>query len=239
MVAKNYTSESSDGQITCSFSEYESVFNNLEDTGLLQRLEAYHLVGRRGHPVRAYWRAYVISYLRNYATTNDLIRALQDDPSLRLYCGFRTLPHRRSFNKFFHRLADHANLVEQVLAGLTNQLKALLPDLGKETAVDSTVVGSHSRPYRKDKQANITKESSDPEAGWTAKNSPRAKKDGKEWFWGFKMHQVTDVNHDLPIGQFVTTASRSDNPQLPSLIEKAQELHPWFKPQVVIGGQGV
>ena len=238
MADRNYTTESSNGQITCSFSEYEAVLANLEDTGLLQRLEAYRLVGRKGHPLRALWRAYVCSFLMNLPSTNALVRLLQDRPDFRIFCGFRYVPHRTTLNRFINRLSYHTNLVQQVMANLTTKLKKLLPDLGNEVAVDSTTVTSHSRPRRKDKDHNIIRESSDPEAGWTAKNSPRAMKDGKEWHWGYKYHLVADVNHDIPLGGYATAAHHNDNPTLPHLIEHAKRMLPWFKPKVVIGDKG-
>ena len=238
MVDNYYTTECSNGQSTSSFSEYDAVFATLEDTGLLQRLEAYRLVGRKGYSLRALWRAYLVSYLRGYPKTNDLIRALEDNAGFRIFCGFRTMPRRSTFNRFFKRLSSHTKLVEQVVAGLTDKLKALLPDLGKEVAVDSTVVSSHSRPRRKDDEGNVIMESSDPEADWTAKNSARAKTGGKEWFWGHKVHMVADINYGLPLAQIVTTASRNDSPELPNLIAKAESLYDWFKPSAVIADRG-
>ena len=69
--------------------------------------------------------------------------------------------------------------------------------------MDSTVVRTHSNPNRK--------HVSDPEASWTAKHSPRAKEDGKEWQWGYKVHMVADVNYGLPLVQITTTARRNDS----------------------------
>ena len=229
MADRNYTAESPDGQITCSFSEYEAVFANLDDTGLIQRLEAYRLVGRKGHPLRALWRAYVCSFLMNLPNTNALYRLLGDRPDFRIFCGFRYVPHRTTLNRFITRLSYHADLVESVLAGLTNELKRHLPDLGKEVAVDSTAVWAYSNPNR----TTI----SDPDASWTAKNSARGK-GGKEWTFGFKKHLVSDANNDLPLAHFVTTAKRSDSPELPHAIELTEAWYPWFKPEVVIADRG-
>ena len=238
MADTNYTTEWSNRQTPRSFSECEAVLTSLDDTGLVQRLEAYRLVGRKGHPLRALWRAYVCSYVFNLPSTNALIRLLQDRPDFFRFCGFVTLPHRVTFNRFFNRLAAHAGLVEQVFAGVTNKLKALLPDLGDQVAVDSTVVSSFSRPYHKNKDGEVTKHSSDPQAGWTAKNSARAKYDGKEWFWGYKVHAVADANHGIPLGHFVTPANQSDNPELPNNIRHSEALLPWFSPSVVIADRG-
>ena len=81
--------------------------------------------------------------------------------------------------------------MELCLAQLTGQIKALLPDLGEETAVDATTVRSHCAPSRKP--------ISDPQASWTAKNSTQAKRGGKEWRHGYKVHMIADVNYGLPL----------------------------------------
>ena len=77
-------------------------------------------------------------------------------------------------------------MVDAMIADLTHQLKALVPGLGGEVAVDATTVRSHCNPNRK--------RLSDPEASWTAKNSARAKEGGKEWHHGYKVHMVADAN---------------------------------------------
>lgn len=164
--------------------------------------------------------------------TNALIRRLQDDPLLRAICGFNGhVPHRTTFNRFIRRLAHHWILVENTLATLTNELKELLPSLGQVVAVDSTTVRTHGNPNR-----TVL---SDPEASWTAKNSPRAKdRDGKEWHYGYKLHSVVDTEYGLPLGHLVTTAKRNDSPLLPPLIEHTQQLHPWFTPRAVAADRG-
>ena len=78
------------------------------------------------------------------------------------------------------------------MASLTDRLKAQLPGLGDELAVDSTVVRTHANPNRR----TIT----DPQASWTAKNSAGAKEGGKEWRYGYKLHMVADANYGLPPG---------------------------------------
>ncbi len=133
---------------------------------------------KNGFPLRALWSAYIASFVLNLPHTNALIRRLEDDPNLRAICGFRNkLPHRTTFNRFIRRLSHHTILVEDALATLTDDLKGLLPDLGDVVAIDSTTVRTHGNPNRKVK--------SDPEASWTAKNSPRAKEGGKEWHYGY------------------------------------------------------
>lgn len=109
-------------------------------------------------------------------------------PILEGTCGLDVpFPVRRTFNRFIRRLADHADLVEDALASVTEGIKDLLPDLGQEVAVDSTALRTHSNPSRK--------EVSDPEASWGVKPSLKSKnKDATEWFFGYKRPAVADAN---------------------------------------------
>ena len=207
------------------------VLDAIDATALLRELRAYRHTGRPGHPISALWRAYVASFVLNLPHTNALIRLLKDSPELRRLCGFfGPLPHRTTFNRFVQRLTHHADLVEIAFAGLTRELKVLLPDLGEEVAVDSTTVRSHCNPNRRSV--------SDPEASWTAKNSTQAKKGGKEWRHGYKLHMVADVKYGIPLAHVVTTAKRNDSPELPMVITAAEALYPWFRPAKVVGDRG-
>ena len=142
-----------------------AVFKQARAPRLVAHLKAHRRRGRHGYPVAAMWRAYLASFVLNLPNTNALIRRLQDDAKLRTACGLRRrLPHRRTFNRFIRQLSNHPELVEQCLASLTDRLKAQLPGLGDELAVDSTVVRTHANPNRR----TIT----DPQASWTAKNAP-------------------------------------------------------------------
>ena len=199
-------------------SQLAEIFATLDDSALLARLQEYRPTGRQGYPLKALWRAYVGSFVLNLPHTNALIRRLEDDDGFRLLCGFGTLPHRTTFNRFIIRLSRHSDLVELCFAQLTGEIKALLPDLGEETAVDATTVRSHCAPSRKP--------ISDPQASWTAKNSTQAKSGGKEWRHGYKVHMIADANYGLPLAHVVTTASRNDSPELPTVIAKTESLYP-------------
>lgn len=229
MATSDCSAPRSGAQTIHSAYDLKTVLTLLDDQDLLARLQAYRHTGRPGYPLQALWRAYCCSFLLNLPHTNALIRELEVNPILRELCGFDTLPHRTTFNRFIQRLSRHADLVEAAFNRLTHEIATLLPDLGREVAVDSTVVRSHSNPNRR--------HISDPEASWTAKTSARAKSQ-KEWYWGYKLHMVADSRYGIPLTQIVTTAKRSDSPELPPLIAKAQGLHAWLRPQVVTADKG-
>ena len=229
MVSPQCSISRSGSQGRAGLQHLRAVLGQVDATAVLARLAEYRPVGRKGYPLAALWRAYMSSFVLGLPSTNALIRRLQDDPELRLLCGFGQLPHRTTFNRFVNRLADHLDLVEDCLAGLVDQLACLLPGLGQEVAVDSTVVRSHSNPHRKPV--------SDPEASWTAKNSARSKS-GKEWYWGYKYHLVADATYGVPLYGYTTTASRNDSPELPKLLSQARSANPWLAPAHVMADKG-
>ena len=220
-----------DRPVQAHLSELSMIFDNLDDGPLLEHIRDRRFRGRHGHNPQTMWRAYIASFILNLPHTNALIRRLEDERDLRYLCGFGDqLPHRCTFNRFIRTLSERPDLVEACLASITNRLKTHLPDLGDQVAVDSTTVRSHCSPNR----ALV----SDPEASWTAKNSPRGKDGEKEWHIGYKVHMVADVNHSLPITMIVTTAKRGDSPLLPQVVEKAESLYSWFRPSAVVADRG-
>ncbi len=212
--------------------ELRAIFDRLEDQSIIDRLQKYRPTGRQGYSLWAMWRAYLASFVLNLPHTNGLIRELEDDPLLREVCGFdptAQLPHRRTFNRFIRRLADHANLIEVCFAQLTDRLKELLPDLGQEVAIDASVVRTHANP----------KKGADPEASWGVTHSPQSRnRDGVEWVFGYKVHLVADANYGIPLAQFVTTGSKHESPRLPELVDRARGMYEWFMPEVAIADRG-
>ena len=211
-------------------SQVAEILNSVDATKLLRRLREYRLNGgRRTYQPTALWRAYLASFILNLSSTNDLIRRLQGDPALRLLCGFSTLPHRTTFNRFINRLSQHCDLVDACLTPLTEQLRELLPGLGEKVAVDSTPIISHSNPRK----------GSDPDASWTAKKDPKSNsEDGLVWYWGYKLHLVVDAVHHVPLAGYTTTAKRNDSPELPPLLDRTQDAYPWLKMKYVMADRG-
>ena len=62
--------------------------------------------------------------------------------------------------------------------------------------------------------------------------------DGKDWFYGFKLHLVADATYGLPIAGYVTTASRNDSPEIPNVLDSALRAHQRFRPDYVIADRG-
>ena len=209
--------------------ELQGILDAINTDKLLARLASYRWTGRRGYSPASMWRAFLASYVLNLPSTTALVRRLQDDLELRLFCGFAGgVPHRSSFSRFFTRLTGHQDLVGGCLKGLTDELAGLLPDFGKMLAIDSTIVEAHSNPNRR-------RTKNDPDATWTMKPDS----DGNDhWYFGYKHHLVADAAYGVPVTGFTTTASRGDSPTLPHLLKQAKKAHEWLDPGYVLADKG-
>ena len=151
---------------------------------------------------------------------------------LRRSCGFgKNIPHRTTFNRFINSVAGHPDLIEDILAQLTEQLKGEghLPGLGEVVAVDSTTFRTHANPNKRPLR--------DAQASWTAKDNGKSK-EGKDWYFGYKFHLLVDARHGVPITGFTTTAKENDTKFLGALMDKAEGLHGWFRPGFVLADKG-
>ena len=168
------------------------IFAAIDDTEVLDTFAKYRNgKGRRGFPIQAFWRAFLVSRFLDQGSVADTRRRLRDDDKLTAMCGFGEMPQRSAFYAFFGRMASHADLIEKHTAALLDYISRKLPDFGQIVAIDSTNIRAHSNPDRKHT-------SNDPDAAWTAKTKTRNGKEYKEWTYGFKLHLMADAKWGIP-----------------------------------------
>ena len=187
---------------------------------------------RPGYPPRILWRAVCIKYLLGEQFTVGLIERLSASPRLRELCGFtNSLPSEATFSRFFKLLSSASG--DDFIAEMVEKLKARLPDLGDDVAVDSTDLEAFANPNRKTIR--------DPDAEWghrtaKAKSSKGVKK--TEPFFGYKMHALNDAVYGAPIAHITLPANANDSPQLPNMVKKAQARHKWLRPSRLLADRG-
>ena len=259
MVIADYTSALPPGQPpdaadvpTVERSELARVLDlaDAHSEPLLTRLQEYNRTGRPPYPVRAMWRAVLSKYLLSIDYNVELVAQLRTDSALRDACGFDDVsgggstPNESIVCRFFKRLSEHRDLVDDALRGLTDELAKAIderredgdPAAGRVMAIDSTDVRSFS-----DSRLEV---STDPDARWGHRTpkTPGGKKDDlgekDEFFFGFKMHTVCDAHWGFPVDYVLLPANRNDSPVLPVVMEKALENHPDLKPRYLAGDRG-
>ena len=76
-------------------------------------------------------------------------RRLNHNPALRALCGFTGhLPGYATFLRVCDQLAGMPALIDECCHKLLERLRELLPDLGREVAVDATTIVAYANPNR-------------------------------------------------------------------------------------------
>ena len=157
--------------------------------------------GRPGYGPQVLFRAYVATFILNSSSISAALRHIADDPQLSRVIG--GAPTKYAISRFIAKLKD-TDLLQRVMESVSAALTEMLPDLGTTVAIDSSDIKAWSSYKR-----------TDPDA----QSSRKKGTDGRmKWWYGFKLHMVSDADHEIPLGAYVTPANVSDMHQVgPSL----------------------
>ena len=121
-----------------------AILDGLDDQPILDALQQYRRTGRKGHPWRAMWRAYIAKFFLKIRFNNQLLERLRSSRKLRDVCGFgEDVPSESAMSRFVNRLADHQDLVEQCLVSAMSRFVNRLAD--HQDLVEQCLVSAMSR----------------------------------------------------------------------------------------------
>lgn len=223
--------------------ERESLAEILRTTNLkklVKGISGEAPVGRRKLPREPIIRAFIIARMRGMPTIKGLVRQLNNNPAMCDLCGFDVIdymgnlpvyyiPSRRTFGRVFKELRQPKclKLIEECMAELTSRQFELVPDFGREIAIDSTTIKTYSNRWS----------GTDPEASPGFKHSVKSES-GREMVLGYKCHAITDIRGYFIAG-IITTGKSNDSPILRKLMKKAHRLlGNMFAPQSASADKG-
>jgi IS5 family transposase len=201
----------------------KATLDALPDQALLRVLISERKGRRNDYPVVAVWRALVAGALLGHRTRVDLIAELRRNAELRQVCGFepflgeKAVPPEPVFSRLCRKLERHEDLLLAMFEEMVEALGTLLPDLGRQLAVDSKALVVRGRRPADAGVGIKTYESVDGEG--------RSQTSVVQWF-GYKLHLLVDARYELPLACKVTEANRADSPQLMPLVEHLKKEHP-------------
>lgn len=210
-------------EATGEISRLTRLLDVLPDQQLLNALEAERAGKRNDYPLPALWRALLAGIVFGHGGLAALSRELARNGQLRDLCGFDPLrgdkaaPPDYVWTRFIAKLLRHADLIDAMFNGLIERLRELLPDFGRDLAIDGKAIGAWSKL--------------DPEASEGFKNYEGEDEKGdplqriQKWF-GYKLHLLIDANYELPVAFELSGAKEGESPRLLPLIEKLEREHP-------------
>lgn len=218
------------------------VLEYMPDEKLMDILEKQRENGRNEYPVRAMWNSVLAGIVFQHPSIESLRRELSRNGQLRLMCGFtgsgacknkkkeerNIIPPAWVYTRFLKKLFEHEEEIEEMYEKLVEELYKLLPDFGKDLAIDSKAISSLATGINKNQKTDGRR---DKDATWGKKEYRGVREDGSAWekivkWFGYKLHLIVDANYELPVAYSVTKASEPDINEAHQMIDKLEKERP-------------
>ena len=208
-----------------SLQTLHEVLREIPDQPLLQALREHRGRGRNEYPVEALWGVVVLTIALRHTGFEACLAELRRNAGLRLLIGIRTeaeVPKPWNVSRFLKTLGSKRflDLSQEAFGSMVQRLGGVVPSLGVETAGDSMGVSA-----RRDRKATPS-ELPQPTGGRKEYTDAEGRVSKVvEWF-GYKLHQVVDVRHEVALAYKVTSTKDGDGETLPELLDSARSRLP-------------
>lgn len=224
--------------------ELNLVLENMPDEELMEVLERKRGNGRNDYPVRAMWNSVIAGVTYRHEGIDKLIDELGRNGQLRFICGFRKyetvkdesgrkvtrpkIPNAWNYSRFLLSLMEEQELIDRMFETAVGEITRLLPDFGEALAIDGKAIGSYAKRPNKNEKGDGRR---DLDADTGIKKYKGVNEDGTKWekiksWFGYELHLIVDVKHELPVAYEVTKASAAEIPEGRKLIGHVGEVHP-------------
>lgn len=200
----------------------------IPDEALLESLRRARGKGRNDYPIHVLWGTLLLAIVLRHATMDACLEELLRNPALRLLIGIESeqaVPKSHNMSRFLATLgeADHLVHVREIFAVLVKRLGQVVPDLGRDTAGDST--GLAGRAAESELLHKAEREQGLPQP--TGGRKEYQDDDGKvtkvvEWF-GYKLHLLVDVKHEVVLAYRITNTKAGDNEWIGDLVTQGKQ----------------
>jgi hypothetical protein len=199
----------------------------LPDGKLLESLRAARGKGRNEYPVTVLWGVTVLRVALRHLTTEAVLDELRRNEGLRRVIGIASesrVPKKWNMSRFEDTLGQepHRTHLKEIFNVLIQRLGVAVPNLGRDTAGDATGLSARRKP---ETSAQEEIDEGLPQASGGRKEYKDD--DGKvtkvvEWF-GFKLHLVVDVTHEVVLSYAISDTKAGDGETLPVILAQARE----------------
>jgi hypothetical protein len=196
------------------------------DRELLDGLRAARGKGRNDYAIPLLWRVVLLTVLLRHVSFNACLAELHRNPALcRLLgiAGEAEIPNGWNLSRFLDVLGQEPHLaaLRRVFDVLARRLGTAVPDLGRHTAGDATALAGRAKADPKAVKAEARQGLPQPSGGRKEYTDDQGKVvKVYEWF-GYKLHLLVDVKHEIALAYHVTDTKAGDNERVPALVEQA------------------
>lgn len=193
---------------------------SLPDTKLLEALRAWRGRGRDDYPVHVLWGTTVLTVLLRHPSTEATLGELRRNGDLRRQIGMTyewEVPKAYNMSRFETVLGQpkHLELLKDMFDSQVQGLGVAVRDLGANTAGDSTGLSARS-------EAEPHPDLPAPCGGHKEYTDETGKVVKVVKWFGYKLHQLVDVRHEVALAYAVTDTKTGDNEVIEALVKEAQ-----------------
>jgi hypothetical protein len=209
-----------------SLQTIKDLLASLPDGKLLDSLRRARGKGRNDYPVHVLWGVIVLRVALRHVTTEAVLGELRRNEGLRRLIGIQSedrVPKPWNISRFEEVLGQepHRTFLKEIFNVLIQRLGVAVTDLGKDTAGDATNLSARRKP---EETAQEEIDEGLPQASGGRKEYKDD--EGKvtkvvEWF-GFKLHLVVDVKHEVVLAYEITDTKAGDGETLPVVYAQAK-----------------
>jgi len=210
-----------------SLAAVKELLASIPDARLLAMLRQYRGRGRDDYPVHVLWGVLLLRIALRHVTFEATLGELGRNEALRRLIGIEEetgVPKSWNVSRFLDVLGQepHFSELRHIFDIMVQRLGLAVPDLGKDTAGDSTALHARSKKQAQAVAAEVVAGLPQPSGG-KKEYTDDANKVVKifEWF-GYKLHLLVDAKHEVVLAYRVTTATAADCKSLPDLVHGGQ-----------------
>lgn len=213
-----------------SLATVKELLATIPDGPLLESLRQSRGKGRDDYPVHVLWGVLLLASVLRHPTIEGCLAELRRNAGLRRLIGIESedqVPKKWNMSRFQEVLGEepHRTHLKAIFSTIVRKLGSVVSDLGKHTAGDATALNARRKPAT---AAEAEAAQGLPQASGGRKEY--TDDDGKvtevvEWF-GFKLHLLVDVKHEVALSYEITDTKAGDGETLPTIVAQAQEALP-------------
>jgi hypothetical protein len=199
----------------------------LPDGKLLDSLRTARGRGRNDYPVHVLWSVVVLRVALRHVTTEAMLAELRRNEGLRRLIGIASeaeVPKKWNISRFEELLGQepHRTLLKEIFNVLIQRLGAAIGDLGTATAGDATALSARRKANEAAAQEEIDEGLPQASGGRKEYKDDEGRVTKVVEWYGFKLHLLVDVKHEVVLAYEVTDTKAGDGETLPVLLEQAE-----------------
>jgi hypothetical protein len=201
--------------------------DTIPDQPLLDGLRQARGHGRDDYPVERPWRVVLLAIGLRHHSINDCLAELHRNPPLCRLIGIASedeIPNPWNLSRFLDTLGQEPHLaaLRDIFNALARRLGVAVPDLGRDSAGDSTALAARAKADPKAVRAEVAQGLPQPTGGKKEYTDEQGRVvQVYEWF-GYKLHLLVDVKHEVALAYTISDTKAGDNERVEPLVEQAR-----------------